>query len=203
MRLDLRRGHASPSIETRGSLPLFPTIAPVPAAELAPPDQSNCLLLPSTPCATCSDHLEGTQPPGCPVRRRPCGRLPGRRRHGDAGGAARSGGAPAGGARRGERSGVGHRAAVDGILGRRPCIGRVVRETGDDSSFDQVARDLYQIYTGMDSLQLAPGGVLTRIYPLAGNEAAIGLDLAASPIHGADIRRRRRHGSWCWPGRSR
>jgi len=76
-----------------------------------------------------------------------------------------------------------------GSLAAAHALAAVVRETGDDSCFDQVARDLYQLYEGMDALQLAPGGILTRSYPLSGNEAAIGLDLAASPIHGPDVQR--------------
>ena len=76
-----------------------------------------------------------------------------------------------------------------GSLAAAHALAAVVRATGDDSSFDRVARDLYQLYAGMDALQLAPGGILTRTFPLSGNEAAIGLDLAASPIHGPDVQR--------------
>ena len=78
-----------------------------------------------------------------------------------------------------------------GSLAAAHALAAVIRETGDDSSFERVARDLYQVYAGMDSLQLAPGGILTRSYPLSGNEAAIGLDLAASSIHGPDVQRAR------------
>ena len=76
-----------------------------------------------------------------------------------------------------------------GSLAAVHALAAVVRQTGDDTSFEAVARDLYQLYAGMDSLQLAPGGVLTRIYPMAGNEAAIGLDLATSAIHGSDVQK--------------
>ena len=49
------------------------------------------------------------------------------------------------------------------------------------ANFDRLAAQLLPIYGGVSSLQLAPGGVVGRIYPLAGNEAAIGHDLLADP----------------------
>lgn len=76
---------------------------------------------------------------------------------------------------------------LSGALAAAHALAAVVRQTGTESVFGQVAPDLYSLYPGIDSLQLAPGGVLTHIYPLAGNEPAIGLDLAASPLHRPDI----------------
>jgi PAS domain S-box-containing protein len=47
--------------------------------------------------------------------------------------------------------------------------------------FGAIADELIAVHGGISSLQLAPGGVLRRIHPLAGNEAALGLDLFADP----------------------
>jgi PAS domain S-box-containing protein len=56
---------------------------------------------------------------------------------------------------------------------------------GEIGDFDAVARELLRAYP-VDSLQLAPAGVIRRITPLAGNEAAIGLDLLQDPIRDSD-----------------
>ncbi len=63
------------------------------------------------------------------------------------------------------------------------ALAAVVRHAGGLRDFDTIAAELLAVYDGIDSLQAAPGGVLTHIYPLAGNEAALGLDLFADPVH--------------------
>ena len=45
---------------------------------------------------------------------------------------------------------------------------------GDFDRFDTYAATLLQRMDGINNLQLAPNGVITQIYPLAGNEKAIG-----------------------------
>lgn len=52
---------------------------------------------------------------------------------------------------------------------------------GDMPEFDTVAAAMRAFYPGVSSLQLAPGGVISRIDPLAGNEKALGHDLLADP----------------------
>lgn len=47
----------------------------------------------------------------------------------------------------------------------------------NEDNFDAIAADMLKNYGGIDNLQLAPGGVVGHIYPLAGSEAAIGHDL--------------------------
>ncbi len=47
--------------------------------------------------------------------------------------------------------------------------------------FEAVAERLLPLYPGADSLQLAPGGVIRNIAPLAGNERAIGHELLRDP----------------------
>ena len=46
---------------------------------------------------------------------------------------------------------------------------------------DPIATEMINNYRGISNLQLAPNGVVTQIYPLGGNEAAIGHDLLNDP----------------------
>lgn len=50
-----------------------------------------------------------------------------------------------------------------------------------DSEFQAIAEELLRGQPHINNLSLAPGFVLTDIYPLAGNEGALGLDLLADP----------------------
>ncbi|GAO03254.1 blue-light-activated protein [Anaeromyxobacter sp. PSR-1] len=90
-----------------------------------------------------------------------------------------------------ERADLAARAIEDDLsrsLAAAHALAALVRHT-DLDRFEQVADDLLAHYGGISSLQLAPGGVLTRIHPLAGNEAALGLDLLADPGHRASAER--------------
>jgi signal transduction histidine kinase/ActR/RegA family two-component response regulator len=49
------------------------------------------------------------------------------------------------------------------------------------ADFERLAAGMLPIHGAVSSLQLAPGGVIRRIHPLAGNERAIGHDLFADP----------------------
>ncbi len=53
----------------------------------------------------------------------------------------------------------------------------VARSQGNFKHFSVFADTLLQRMVGITNLQLAPDGVITRIYPMAGNEAAIGHDI--------------------------
>lgn len=53
----------------------------------------------------------------------------------------------------------------------------VARSQGNFKHFDTFAETLLQRMEGITNLQLAPNGVIERIYPIAGNEAAIGHDI--------------------------
>jgi signal transduction histidine kinase/CheY-like chemotaxis protein len=64
----------------------------------------------------------------------------------------------------------------------------VVSHAGGARDFDEVAGELLALYGGVDSLQLAPDGVIRFVHPLPGNEPALGLDLLRDPVHGADAR---------------
>jgi sensor domain CHASE-containing protein len=50
-----------------------------------------------------------------------------------------------------------------------------------DDEFQNYVQDTFSLDAGIRSIQLAPGAVVTHVYPLEGNEAAIGHDLLADP----------------------
>lgn len=52
---------------------------------------------------------------------------------------------------------------------------------GEVPEFESMSTVLRTFYPGVSALQLAPGGVIQRIAPLAGNEKAIGHNLLADP----------------------
>jgi len=51
---------------------------------------------------------------------------------------------------------------------------------GDTSDFEEYALGLYTLLGGITNLQLAPNGVITKIYPLKGHEKALGHDIFKS-----------------------
>lgn len=55
----------------------------------------------------------------------------------------------------------------------------VKQSRGNVQNFDDTASELITMFPGVSALQLAPDGVIQEIYPLAGNEAALGHDLLA------------------------
>ncbi len=72
---------------------------------------------------------------------------------------------------------------IDHALSATNALAAVIRESkGAVRDFDRTAYDLIAAYPGAAALQLAPGGVVTNSYPLAGNEQAIGHDLFADPV---------------------
>ena len=50
----------------------------------------------------------------------------------------------------------------------------ILRAEGRFDAFDEFAESVLQMIPGISNLQIAPGGVIEQIYPLAGNERAIG-----------------------------
>lgn len=59
-------------------------------------------------------------------------------------------------------------------------LASVVKQAGGHvPNFDDVAAELITLFPSVSALQLAPDGVIRQIYPLAGNEAAMGHDLLA------------------------
>ena len=61
------------------------------------------------------------------------------------------------------------------------ALAAILRQYGEIKDFDSLAAEIIRTYGGISSLQLAPGGVITKIYPLAGNERAVGHDLLRDP----------------------
>jgi PAS domain S-box-containing protein len=70
---------------------------------------------------------------------------------------------------------------LDRSLSSTFALASILRQTGKISNFDSLAADMIRTYGGISSLQLAPGGVVSQIYPLQGNEAALGYDLLRDP----------------------
>ena len=58
------------------------------------------------------------------------------------------------------------------------------------SDFDVLAQDLIDKYGGISNLQLAPKAIVSKIFPLEGNQAAIGHDLNSNPFANAAIKSR-------------
>ncbi|WP_169152791.1 diguanylate cyclase [Azoarcus sp. TTM-91] len=55
--------------------------------------------------------------------------------------------------------------------------------------FDLIARELLADQSLLRNITLAPDNVISMVYPMAGNEAAVGLDLLHHPVQGAATRR--------------
>lgn len=60
--------------------------------------------------------------------------------------------------------------------------------------FNQLAREIFARKAHMQKIAIAPDGVIKYIYPLQGNEAALGLDLAIQPEQRDDVRLARQSG---------
>jgi two-component system sensor histidine kinase/response regulator len=56
-----------------------------------------------------------------------------------------------------------------------------LQQHGRIPDFDRLAAHMIRTYGGINSIQLAPNGVIAKAYPLAGNEKAIGHDLLNDP----------------------
>ncbi|GAA0243194.1 putative bifunctional diguanylate cyclase/phosphodiesterase [Marinomonas primoryensis] len=57
----------------------------------------------------------------------------------------------------------------------------VEHNNGDNEWFEEYANTLIQSIGGIENLQLAPDGIIEKIYPLEGNASAIGLDVVSMP----------------------
>jgi PAS domain S-box-containing protein len=94
--------------------------------------------------------------------------------------------------RRQERRAIASDAASDHADGLQRNIERALSATyaldalvrqgnGTISNFDAVGRQMLPFYPGVSSFSLAPGGIISSVVPLAGNEKAIGQDLLNNP----------------------
>ncbi len=57
---------------------------------------------------------------------------------------------------------------------------------GSVPGFDAIAAEMLPFYPGVSELALAPGGVISHVAPVAGNERALGLDLLRHPAQRAE-----------------
>ena len=77
---------------------------------------------------------------------------------------------------------------VDRAISSTYALAALVRNGGGSlPEFDRIASEMLQFYPGT-TLQLAPGGVIRHIVPLAGNEGALGHDLLNDPNRAAESR---------------
>ena len=53
---------------------------------------------------------------------------------------------------------------------------------GTVTNFDALVGEMLPYYPGVSALELAPGGVIRSVMPLAGNEKAVGFDLLKDPV---------------------
>jgi len=72
---------------------------------------------------------------------------------------------------------------IETALSATYALAALVRQgNGGITDFDATAREMLPFYPGAASLQLAPGGIVTYVVPLAGNEKAIGHNLLHDPL---------------------
>ncbi len=70
---------------------------------------------------------------------------------------------------------------LDRSLSAAYALASILRAGGKMDDFEGLAGEMISRYGGISSLQLAPDGVVSMVYPLRGNEAAIGHDLLNDP----------------------
>jgi signal transduction histidine kinase/CheY-like chemotaxis protein len=70
-------------------------------------------------------------------------------------------------------------------------LAALVAGGADDAELSRVASRLLELHGAAANLQLARDSVISHLWPLLGNEAARGLDLANHPVHGPYVRRLR------------
>ena len=71
---------------------------------------------------------------------------------------------------------------IEHSLSATYALAALVRQgNGTVAEFEATARQMLPFYPGTASLQLAPGGIVRHVVPLAGNEKAIGHDLLQDP----------------------
>lgn len=61
------------------------------------------------------------------------------------------------------------------------AIAALLKHNTSIPNFDVLAQDLMDRYGGITNLQLAPNGIISKIFPLEGQQRALGYDLAKNP----------------------
>ncbi|MBX3714753.1 MAG: EAL domain-containing protein [Burkholderiales bacterium] len=73
-------------------------------------------------------------------------------------------------------------AGIEHNLSATFALAAMIRQgNGALRDFESLAAEMLPYYPGASALQLAPGGVVTQVHPLRGNEQAIGHDLLRDP----------------------
>jgi PAS domain S-box-containing protein len=65
----------------------------------------------------------------------------------------------------------------------------IVTEYGVPQNFDNIAKEILESNRYIDALQLTSGGVITHVYPMAGNEAVIGYNVLADSLRNKEAYR--------------
>ena len=85
--------------------------------------------------------------------------------------------------------------SIEHALSATYALGALVRQSkGRVPDFEATARQMLPFYPGAASLQLAPGGIVRRVVPLAGNEKVLGHDLLQDPVRNKEAFRARDSG---------
>lgn len=61
------------------------------------------------------------------------------------------------------------------------ALAAILQQNGRIENFDALAAEMIKVYGGISALQLVPDGVITQVYPLAGNEKAVGFNILRDP----------------------
>jgi len=71
---------------------------------------------------------------------------------------------------------------IEHSLSATSALAALVRQGGGTiRNFESLAEQMLPFYPGASALQLAPGGVITQVFPARGNEEALGHDLLRDP----------------------
>ncbi len=69
------------------------------------------------------------------------------------------------------------------------ALAAILRQNGRIEDFDALAAGMINVYGGIDALQLVPDGVISQVYPLAGNERAVGFNILGDPARRIEAER--------------
>lgn len=84
------------------------------------------------------------------------------------------------------------RDSLDQALTLNYSLAAMVRlGQGSTSRFEDAARELLPYFDSISHISVAPNGIITRVYPLAGNEKSVGLNLLEDSIQNKEAIRAR------------
>jgi PAS domain S-box-containing protein len=78
---------------------------------------------------------------------------------------------------------------LDRSLSASYALATLVRQgKGRIDNFETLGAEMIRVYGGITALQLAPGGTIQQVVPLAGNESVIGFSPLNDPVQGSETR---------------